>query len=197
MARTATDSRRLRDRRRNHRYDICLNLRYVIQRRGNSPITGSGESINVSVSGLLFQAEAKAQAGDSVLAVMDWPTRGPKAEALMLVMSGFVLRNRKSETAVSLTTSRLLPAGDIDRRLRHYFLPTDEALPSTSDDAEPSVLGDDQQRRTDVVARLDPTIQGLPKELAYVVALNSPDAQQGCGQTVLNSQEPADDKARS
>src|SRR5215217_5926197 len=118
MARASTDSRRPPDRRKNHRYDICLNLRYVLQRRGSAPITGSGASVNVSLSGLLFQGEPKAQAGDSVLAIMDWPVPGPNAQALILVATGVVLRNRKSQTAVALTTGRLLLARDIEHRFQ-------------------------------------------------------------------------------
>ena len=139
MTRDTTDSRRSRNRRKGQRYDICLNLRYVLQRRGSPPMTGSGNSINVSLSGLLFQGETKAQAGDSVLAILDWPVKGPNAEALMLVATGVVLRNRKLQTAVSLTTSRLLPARHIEQRFRPYFAPYRELI-STADEVSPSEL---------------------------------------------------------
>ncbi len=153
MARASTDSRRPTDRRKDHRYDICLTLRYVLQRRGSAPITGSGTSINVSLSGLLFQGEAKAQAGDSVLAIMDWPAAGPNAEALMLVATGVVLRNRKSQTAAALTTSRLLLARDIENRFRPYFPPHSDLCPSTP--ASPSdITGNEDEQNADIEARL-------------------------------------------
>jgi len=153
MARAKTDSRRPSDRRKDHRYDICLNLRYVLQRRGSAPINGSGTSINVSLSGLLFQGETKAQAGDSVLAIMDWPARGPNAEALMLVATGVVLRNRKSQTAVSLTTSRLLLARDIEQRFRPYFPPHSDLFPSAP--VSPSdITGNEDEQNADIEARL-------------------------------------------
>ena len=93
-------------------------------------MTGSGASINVSLSGLLFQGETKAQPGDSLLAIMDWPVKGPNAEALILLATGVVLRNRKSQTAVSLMTTRLLPARDIEQRFRPYFASSGESVPT-------------------------------------------------------------------
>jgi hypothetical protein len=56
------------------------------------------------------------------MAVMDWPARGPGEQTLLLLVNGYVLRNRKSEMALSLTTSKLIPASEIDERFSFLFL---------------------------------------------------------------------------
>jgi hypothetical protein len=158
MALGTTDSRRSRERRKAQRYDICLNLRYVLQRRGSPPITGSGTSINVSLSGLLFQGETNAQTGDSLLAIMDWPVKGPDAEALILVATGVVLRNRKPQTAASLTTTRLLPARDIEHRFRPYFALFGDPIPTPDEVSSSEGEGTADLQNTETEARLYVTI---------------------------------------
>jgi hypothetical protein len=129
-------------------------LRYVILRHGISPIIGSGESLNVSPSGLLFQGDSKTQVGDSVLAAMDWPARGPDEQALSLVVTGYVLRNRNSETALSLTASKLVPAREVAQRFSHFFSPLNETSRSSSstDSNGPDSLGSEGQQWTAVGA---------------------------------------------
>jgi hypothetical protein len=103
---------------------------------------------------LLFQGETNAQAGDSILALMDWPVKGPNAEALMLVATGVVLRSRKAQTAASLTTSRLLPARDVEQRFRHYLAPYLELIPAADQAPSSAAEGSEDLQNTEAEARL-------------------------------------------
>ena len=118
---TTYRERAITDRRRTRRYAICLTLKYAVIRRGLPPTTGTGESVNLSQSGLLFQGGSTVHTGDSIVAVLNWPARGPNEEPLLLVMTGYILRSRKSQTAVSVSSSRLLPAGEVDRLVTACF----------------------------------------------------------------------------
>jgi hypothetical protein len=118
---TTYRERAITDRRRTRRYAIRLALKYAVIRRGLPPTTGTGESVNLNQSGLLFRGEGTVHAGDSIVALLTWPARGPNDEPLFLVMTGYVLRSRKSQTAMSVSSSRLLPAGDADRLVTACF----------------------------------------------------------------------------
>lgn len=103
-------------RRRATRYDLRLKMRYAIVRHGVEPVTRTGESVNVSVTGLLFRAETRVFMGDSVVAVLDWPVAAPNNEPLHLVVTGYVVRARRATIAMSIASKRLLRASKVDPR---------------------------------------------------------------------------------
>ncbi len=98
------------------RYDIHLPLRYVAIRRGEVAIRGTGESVNVSRRGLLFRADEKIQTGDSVVVVVDWPVPSSDNEPLKLVLTGGVVRTKRSLAGVEVHGQRLLRERELDRR---------------------------------------------------------------------------------
>jgi hypothetical protein len=116
-------------RRRATRYELCLKVRYAILRHEARAITGAGESLNLSISGLLFQAESRFHKGDSVVAALDWPVPAPNNEPLLLVMTGYVVRTRYPHVAVSIASKRLLRASEVDERFDEYFARPGNAAP--------------------------------------------------------------------
>ena len=124
MARMSADTSqpaRKEGRRKTTRYELCLKLRYAVLRHDASPITGDGESVNVSVAGLLFRGECRFRNGDSVLAAIDWPVTTPDNERLLLVLTGYVVRTRRPLVALAIASKRLLRASELDERFEVYF----------------------------------------------------------------------------
>jgi hypothetical protein len=56
-----------------------------------------------------------------VVAALDWPMMGPDGERLYLLVTGYVVRARRPMMAISLSSKRLVRAGEIDNRLELLF----------------------------------------------------------------------------
>lgn len=105
------------------RYDIALPLRFAAPRRGDSPVTGSGESVNVSRTGLLFRCEGRLITGDALVVVLDWPVAAPDEEPLKLVVTGNIVRTRRGMVGMVLHTHRLLREHEIDKQISVFWGP--------------------------------------------------------------------------
>lgn len=108
-------------RRRARRYEIRLTLRFAALRHGEAPITGSGESLNISCSGMLFRSDKRLMAGDSLVVLVDWPVAAPDNEPLKLVVTGTAVRARRGEVGMAIHTHRLLRERDIEKRLSVFW----------------------------------------------------------------------------
>jgi hypothetical protein len=132
---TASALRQFRaaDRRRATRYDLRLNIQYALPRLGAAPVTGTGESVNVSSSGVLFRSNSKLPKGDLIVAAVDWPVAAPDNEPLCLVLTGYVVRTKGAVAAISMRTHQLVRLHQLDKRYEVFF-------PQKSDSGlEPSV----------------------------------------------------------
>jgi hypothetical protein len=105
------------------RYEIALNLRYAVRRQGESAITGSGRSVNMSSSGLLFRADRKLQPWDSIVLALDWPVTAIEDEPLYLIVSGYVVRVKAVSTAMSISRSELVRARDVKKSFELFSNP--------------------------------------------------------------------------
>jgi hypothetical protein len=99
------------------RYEIDLSLRYAVRRQGHVPITGTGKSVNLSSTGILFQCESKLQAGDSIVAALDWPLAANGEEPLYLLLGGYIVRVAGFSAAISISRSELLRSKESRNRL--------------------------------------------------------------------------------
>ena len=108
------------------RYEIALALRFAAMRRGEVPVNGSGESVNISCAGMLFRCEERLIAGDSLVVVLDWPVAAQDNEPLKLVVSGHVVRTRRGLVAMVIHTHRLLRERDLDSRLSVFWAPAEK-----------------------------------------------------------------------
>jgi hypothetical protein len=111
------------------RFDTTLTLRYAAMRSGESPLAGTGSSLNVSRTGLLFRSEGRPQAGDSIVVVLDWPVVGKNNDPLKLVITGVVVRTRRPFVAVSIYTHKLLPEQDLHQLPEVFWAPVGKQKP--------------------------------------------------------------------
>ena len=107
------------------RYDVSLTLRFAALRRGESPVTGRGESLNLSRTGMLCRCEGRLIVGDSLIVVLDWPVAAPDNEALKLVVTGNVVRTRRGLVAMVIHTHHLLREHEVDKRINVFRAPAE------------------------------------------------------------------------
>jgi hypothetical protein len=115
------------------RYAIHLGLHYSATRRTDAPLTGTGESINISRTGMLFRADKRLQVGDSVLAVLDWPVPAPDGEALKAVVTGQIVRARYPVFGLTIHTHKLLRERELKKRLDNFWGSFDQSRPASAD----------------------------------------------------------------
>jgi hypothetical protein len=91
---------RRNERRQKRRYDISLDARFSIAQKGRAPIVGIGHTINISSSGLLLRCGTRLPAKTHITVEIDWPEAA--AGAVLLVVSGQVVRSRPADAAVEI-----------------------------------------------------------------------------------------------
>jgi hypothetical protein len=82
------------------RFPIEQEVRYKIFNR-NTIEVGSGRTINMSSSGILFTAERPLAIGERFEVAVDWPVRLDNGCALNLVTTGWVLRIEGTRAAIA------------------------------------------------------------------------------------------------
>ena len=80
------------------RYPIRMNLRYSLVRRKQVLKTGRGTTINMSSSGILFEAEESLPSGYIVHLAIGWPGRIDDA-GLVLHLTARTVRGQANSTA--------------------------------------------------------------------------------------------------
>jgi hypothetical protein len=92
----------LGDRRFNQRYPIAAELEYRAVAEDGSLLRGSGQSINLSASGVLFEAKHTLAPGTRIELSIAWPVRLNDSVALNLCVSGRVSRSDGLSCAVRI-----------------------------------------------------------------------------------------------
>lgn len=88
------------DQRMNRRYPITLDIEYKLIRKGRVERLGLGRTLNISSSGVLFEAKESLPAGSSIELLMHWPFMLEGVCPLKLVIHGFVVRSDSKGVAV-------------------------------------------------------------------------------------------------
>ena len=88
------------DQRLNRRYPITLEIEYKLLRKGRVERLGLGRTLNVSSSGVLFEANESLPAGSSIEVLMQWPFLLEGVCPLKLVIHGSVVRSDSKRIAV-------------------------------------------------------------------------------------------------
>jgi hypothetical protein len=81
------------------RYPIQMNLRYSLFRRNRVLKTGAGTTVNISSSGILFEAEESLPPGDVVHLAIGWPATIDDRAGLVLKIIGRTIRGQGKCTA--------------------------------------------------------------------------------------------------
>jgi PilZ domain len=90
------------DRRNDRRYELKLDMRWKLIRRRRIMDCGSGETIDISSGGILFNAGRKLPVGFNVEVSVSWPMLLHNTAPLQLIVSGKIVRTRESLTAIQM-----------------------------------------------------------------------------------------------
>jgi hypothetical protein len=90
------------DRRASVRFPLSLDLRYSVSYRRAPLETGSGQSIDLSSSGLLFAAQGPLKPGLKLDVAIIWPILLDEHVQLQLVVTGVVVWSSETETAMRI-----------------------------------------------------------------------------------------------
>ena len=90
------------DRRGNSRFPIVRDLRYRLLSSKINPEWGVGTTLDISSSGILFEAETPLPLGRRLEISISWPAQLNGKCALKLVARGRITRSRGNEVAVQM-----------------------------------------------------------------------------------------------
>ena len=90
------------DQRLRKRYSIALELRYKLLNKGRVERLGLGRTLNISSSGVLFEANDLLPAGGTIELAINWPFLLGAVINLKLVMRGRVVRTDAKTIAVKV-----------------------------------------------------------------------------------------------
>lgn len=80
------------DRRRSIRFPIKSHLRWTVLNRKTGPLTGSGETVDVSSNGFAFQSDVALTTGCRLELDVEWPAELDGHVPMKLVITGKVVR---------------------------------------------------------------------------------------------------------
>ncbi len=95
------------ERRTNQRFELRLPLHYRIAQRGESAISGSGLTLDISIHGISFRCRKPLPTGAHIEMSVDWPARFGDLYPIELLATGFVIRSDHGRTAVRMTSHKL------------------------------------------------------------------------------------------
>ncbi len=90
------------DRRTSQRFPIERDLRFRVYAKRGIPQTGSGTTVNISSSGVLFRTEDELAPGKRVELAISWPAQLSETCSLKLVARGRVVRAEGQHAAVAI-----------------------------------------------------------------------------------------------
>lgn len=107
---------------RHRRFPICVDLQYWLLDEGRIVKTGFGRTVNLSSSGVLFEADEALPSGRAINLALAWPVRLDNKVGLKLRIIGRTVRKEYNCTAVQILhhafRTRRLPVWQPDDRAR-------------------------------------------------------------------------------
>ena len=104
------------DRRSDRRYDLRLDLRWKLIRRRRILETGTGETVDFSSGGVLFNPGRPLPLGLNVELSIAWPVLLHNTAQLQLVVSGKIVRSQGTRTAIQMTQHEFRTLGHAQDR---------------------------------------------------------------------------------
>jgi hypothetical protein len=105
------------DRRSDRRYGLRLELRWKLIRRRRILEAGTGETVDFSSGGVLFETARPMPVGLNVELAVAWPVLLHNVAQLQLVVGGRIVRSDGYRTAIQMTQHEFRTVGtSIDRR---------------------------------------------------------------------------------
>jgi hypothetical protein len=96
------DLLKLEEQRRSARYLLELTLQFKSSYRRKTVVSGTGRTLDISSSGLLFVSDQQLKPGMKVELSINWPVKLHGETALQLVVRGIVVRVVGSATAIRM-----------------------------------------------------------------------------------------------
>jgi c-di-GMP-binding flagellar brake protein YcgR len=90
------------DRRVSVRFPLTLDVRYSVSHRGASVEKGSGQTIDLSSSGLRFATQGPLEPGLRLGVAITWPVLLDGRVQLQLIVTGVVVWSSGTETALKI-----------------------------------------------------------------------------------------------
>jgi hypothetical protein len=87
------------DRRRKRRYPLVLELQWKVLKADSVAATGTGTTLDLSSSGILFHCDKPLPQGYRIMMSISWPVALDGFPALQLAVSGVILRTTKNGSA--------------------------------------------------------------------------------------------------
>jgi hypothetical protein len=107
------------DRRFDRRYEIQLELRWKLIRRRKVMEVGVGRTMDLSSSGILFEAGHPLPVGMNVELSISWPVLLHNVAPLQLVVVGRIVRTDGVRTALRMIQHEFRTMASADRRPAH------------------------------------------------------------------------------
>jgi len=92
------------DRREKLRFPIKLDLRFRSDGKGQQFKRGTGFTINMSSSGILFRTDNELNVGHPIQLLINWPELARKNPPLKLIVSGTIVRTAGRDAAMTIET---------------------------------------------------------------------------------------------
>jgi hypothetical protein len=99
------------DRRADRRYALYLDLRWKLIRRRKVLDSGTGRTVDLSSSGILFHAGRQLPVGLTVELSIAWPALLHNIAPMQLIVSGKIVRIEGNRCAVRMTRHEFRTAG--------------------------------------------------------------------------------------
>jgi hypothetical protein len=104
------------DRRNDRRYRIHLELRWKLIRRRRVLDTGTGQTVDLSSGGILFDPGRQLPMGLNVELAIAWPVLLRNEAPMQLIVSGRIVRSGQNRAAVSMTQHEFRTQGSAEQR---------------------------------------------------------------------------------
>jgi len=106
------------ERRQDRRYGIHLDLRWKLIRRRRVLDTGTGQTIDLSSGGILFDPGRQLPVGLNVELAISWPVLLRNEAPMQLIVSGRIVRAGQNRVAVSMAQHEFRTSGmSVDKRV--------------------------------------------------------------------------------
>lgn len=90
------------------RYPVKLGVKFLIRSGKVHSMSGTGTTVNISSTGLLFRASKRLDGGEKVVVAVDWPTADAN-KPMILLFQGYVVWMKGSQVGLAVSHYGFLP----------------------------------------------------------------------------------------
>lgn len=125
------------ERRVKSRYPLELNVRYQTMGAAGGPISGVGQTVNMSSGGMFLACGGNIPEGTRLKAFVEWPSLLNGTTPLQLIMVGTVVRSTPLGVSIALESYQFKTMG---RARQTNLAQMPDPVPSLHRNAQPAML---------------------------------------------------------